>query len=275
MHDILMLHFLRCDNRVSPQDGRRNVDAQRKVDARWSVDGQRGTVPQATLAHAETWSSMNAHQRISNGDQAQDSFSLDGPFRSAPATANCSPMLSPQRMLNPDTFALHPGEPKTWSPPPPVSGFPYLPVPESAMVSRESSPLQSPAMKSPIPARRSTGGSASPRRPKLSIDISSPLHDSVLMNVHPLPLPLPPPSCSSAQSSPVRQVPPRPETVQVKGQWTKGKLIGRGTFGSVYIATNRYVNLNPTCTFGSHCFYCFSELDILSCPTEKPELCVP
>ncbi|KAK9902905.1 hypothetical protein M0R45_001420 [Rubus argutus] len=32
---------------------------------------------------------------------------------------------------------------------------------------------------------------------------------------------------------------PKPESQPIKGQWQKGKLIGRGTFGSVYVATNR------------------------------------
>ena len=28
----------------------------------------------------------------------------------------------------------------------------------------------------------------------------------------------------------------------MKNQWRKGKLIGRGTFGSVYVASNRYMS---------------------------------
>jgi hypothetical protein len=28
----------------------------------------------------------------------------------------------------------------------------------------------------------------------------------------------------------------------MKSHWQKGKLIGRGTFGSVYVASNRYMN---------------------------------
>ena len=31
------------------------------------------------------------------------------------------------------------------------------------------------------------------------------------------------------------------ESLPMKNQWQKGKLLGRGTFGTVYVATNRYI----------------------------------
>ncbi|KAK4426350.1 Mitogen-activated protein kinase kinase kinase [Sesamum alatum] len=43
----------------------------------------------------------------------------------------------------------------------------------------------------------------------------------------------------SAQPSVVSQVAGKPELIPIKYQWVKGKLIGRGTFGSVYVASNR------------------------------------
>ncbi|KAL8528649.1 hypothetical protein ACS0TY_006190 [Phlomoides rotata] len=42
-----------------------------------------------------------------------------------------------------------------------------------------------------------------------------------------------------AQTSPISQVAGKPEPTPLKSQWQKGKLIGRGTFGSVYVASNR------------------------------------
>lgn len=56
------------------------------------------------------------------------------------------------------------------------------------------------------------------------------------------PLPLPPTSCV---------LPPLPspspkianKTQALDSQWKKGKLIGRGTFGSVYVGSNRYVEI--------------------------------
>jgi len=60
-----------------------------------------------------------------------------------------------------------------------------------------------------------------PGSPKLrQDDLKSPPH----------PLPLPPSSPGSSSSS--RSVP---------SQWKKGKLLGRGTFGHVYLGFNRYV----------------------------------
>ncbi|KAF7829732.1 mitogen-activated protein kinase kinase kinase 5-like isoform X1 [Senna tora] len=56
------------------------------------------------------------------------------------------------------------------------------------------------------------------------------------------PLPLPPRTSPSAQSSMQRQSSPMHQSTEspptMKGQWQRGKLIGRGTFGSVYHATN-------------------------------------
>ncbi|XP_057768461.1 mitogen-activated protein kinase kinase kinase 5-like isoform X2 [Salvia miltiorrhiza] len=70
-------------------------------------------------------------------------------------------------------------------------------------------------------------------------------------NVHTLPLPpgadMPTPTSSTSHlsgpttpgvkhSSPVSQLVAKPQLIS---QWQKGKLIGRGTFGSVYVASNR------------------------------------
>lgn len=57
------------------------------------------------------------------------------------------------------------------------------------------------------------------------------------------PLPLPPrtsttQSCTQQQSSIVHHTPEY--SPSMKGQWQKGKLIGRGSFGSVYHGTNLY-----------------------------------
>ncbi|PON38097.1 Serine/threonine protein kinase [Parasponia andersonii] len=64
------------------------------------------------------------------------------------------------------------------------------------------------------------------------------------VNAHPLPLP--PGATLTSQpvnvhhNTDVSSSPsPSPSSSSMKGQWQKGKLIGRGTFGSVYLATNR------------------------------------
>ncbi|KAH9794924.1 mitogen-activated protein kinase kinase kinase 5 [Citrus sinensis] len=58
---------------------------------------------------------------------------------------------------------------------------------------------------------------------------------------HPLPLPpgaLSPPK-SSATSAVMSHITEKASASSKKSQWQKGELIGRGTFGSVYIGTNR------------------------------------
>ncbi|KAH6761762.1 mitogen-activated protein kinase kinase kinase 5 [Perilla frutescens var. hirtella] len=41
------------------------------------------------------------------------------------------------------------------------------------------------------------------------------------------------------QASPISQAVGKPEPIPIRSQWQKGKLIGKGTFGSVYVASNR------------------------------------
>ncbi|KAK7309228.1 hypothetical protein RJT34_05784 [Clitoria ternatea] len=80
-----------------------------------------------------------------------------------------------------------------------------------------------------------------------SLESSTPRRETAhpLSVVHPLPLPpwaghgpgppLPSPSSTFPHSPPVAKT----EPLSMKSKWQKGKLIGRGTFGSVYVATNR------------------------------------
>ncbi|GLT47027.1 hypothetical protein SLA2020_207490 [Shorea laevis] len=75
-------------------------------------------------------------------------------------------------------------------------------------------------------------------------------------HANPHPLPLPPGALQPSQQS----IPPighhiteKPASTSMKGQWQKGKLIGRGTYGSVYYATNR--------TTGASC--AMKEVDII------------
>lgn len=79
---------------------------------------------------------------------------------------------------------------------------------------------------------------SSPLHPRMSTDVAS----GRSSNVHPLPLP-PGAACpsSSAAASPVSypQGPLKQDLFPMNSQWKKGKLIGRGTFGSVYVASNR------------------------------------
>ncbi|KAG2724520.1 hypothetical protein I3843_01G020400 [Carya illinoinensis] len=113
---------------------------------------------------------------------------------------------------------------------PPPAFFDYSPF------SCDTSPHHSPRARSPLQNTKS------PSVP------TSPLHSTArresngTVNVHPLPLP--PGAANSSSSVPTPQpisTPPisKSESVPRNSQWQKGKLIGRGTFGSVYVATHR------------------------------------
>lgn len=76
---------------------------------------------------------------------------------------------------------------------------------------------------------------------------SSPLPSPGLSAGHPLPLPPLSPVrdlTGASQSTPIPLHVPKhdfaPTLEPIKSKWQKGKLIGRGTFGSVYVASNRY-----------------------------------
>lgn len=230
--DLLCSGISPANSKVTPQDDRRGIviDDQRRVSARRGVEVQALTDPRCSVQSAETWP-WNVPRKIQDAHQTQENFSIDR------LSSSSSPMYSPRRVLNGDPLFMYPHQETTrWSEPAMSTGFPYAGLPDSNMVSRDSLLIKSPLMRSPRPPRKSISGPPSPLHPRLSVEIYSPHHDS---SVHPLPRP--PTHSFSVPVSPVRQVNSRPEFLPMKSQWTKGKLIGRGTFGSVYAATNRYV----------------------------------
>lgn len=140
---------------------------------------------------------------------------LNTPARSAPS----SPAISPPRS------------------PPVFKGWPTL-EPNSDTKSADHSPIHSPT------SCRDFCNAKSPRsvtlpmhHPKLAKDSPGTWYEGNL-NAHPLPLP-PGPQLKSQLSTANN----KPNISCSRGQWQKGKLIGRGTFGSVYVATNRYCEL--------------------------------
>ncbi|KAL0321988.1 UNVERIFIED_CONTAM: Mitogen-activated protein kinase kinase kinase [Sesamum calycinum] len=153
--------------------------------------------------------------------------------------------------------------------------FSYQIPSERTTSSIDSSPLQSPRVSCHMPAS-SPPGPTSPLNTRLSSESPLPRWESNgQATVHPLPLPpgaamssQPAPIspvgsksdlpgvCTPSQSSPISSFAAKPEfpgasipsqpyplspggSKHVKSQWQKGKLIGRGTFGSVYVASNR------------------------------------
>ncbi|KAI3777420.1 hypothetical protein L1987_47220 [Smallanthus sonchifolius] len=133
-----------------------------------------------------------------NGEKGHGDIRLHVSARSAPTTTFTSPTLSPKRFSTFDIFDSAFAG---------TRDFHLLPPSES---STRRSQLHSPPLQSPYMISRTESNNT---------------------NVHPLPLP---PSRPASR----RQSLDKSDGQSIKGQWLKGKLLGRGTYGSVYEATN-------------------------------------
>ncbi|KAK8566252.1 hypothetical protein V6N13_021325 [Hibiscus sabdariffa] len=184
------------------------------------------------------------HQEVNGGDSSQDEFRVNVPIRSAPASPFCSSSASsPHRMSTGDIFphyvASSTGK-QVWSAPEmPELDMPGLPPPafyDFTTFSTDNTPLHSPNI-SPRRTYKSQSGPPSPIHQELPREFSSIRPETNGPIVHPLPLP--PGAAMASPSASIPQVPTKPEPLPMKSRWQKGKLIGRGTFGSVYVASNR------------------------------------
>lgn len=171
---------------------------------------------------------------------------IDVSMRSAATSPSCSPVPSPQRLQCQDKipylYMVRKGN-QGWSAPEMpnsdhLGAFPYPVHHDYSAFSTESSPHHSPPNRSPCRSIKS--GPASPLHPRLSLETSGSRHEG-FSSVHRLPLP--PGATVSLPSTPAPQGTTKSEPVSMNCQWQKGKLIGRGTFGSVYVASNRYTYL--------------------------------
>lgn len=132
--------------------------------------------------------------------------------------------------------------------------------------STECSPIPSPKIKSPGPSSRIQSGTVTPLHPRAvggaALDSPTNCPDDGKLISHRLPLPpitiynsspYSPSNSVAMISSPAPRSPGRAEIPTSPGScWKKGKLIGRGTFGHVYVGFNRWV---------SQIFWSFKEFD--------------
>jgi len=202
----------------------------------------------------DTRSSRTVRPDFSSAQSSRDNFEINIPIRSAPTSPFASPVHSPPRTSS--TAGMFPyyrmiaREQKVWSAPE-MAALDTLGLPPPAFMdvsafSNDSSPLQSPSNISPRRRARSPTGPLSPLTSRSSIESSAARRESnANFEVHPLPLP--PGAAVPSPSVPVPIALHKPEFPSMKSQWQKGKLIGRGTFGSVYVASNRYMNSIPCC----------------------------
>uniref|UniRef100_A0ACD5WDV0 Uncharacterized protein n=1 Tax=Avena sativa TaxID=4498 RepID=A0ACD5WDV0_AVESA len=172
-------------------------------------------------------------------------FRLNIPAKSAPSSGFSSPVQSPRRLSDVDLLSAGISiqgsnvlsAQSAWSSDLFGSSTPST-SPENFVDGQErsprSSPLRSPALRSRYPS-----APPSPMHPNLFTEnhVSRP-EGNGSVNFHPLPLP--PVSLSPKQTNFSHQSVPKVETHSMAGLWQKRKLIGSGTYGCVYEATNRH-----------------------------------
>lgn len=172
-------------------------------------------------------------------------FLLNIPAKSAPSSGFSSPVCSPRRLRNVDfSYTVeHAQGPQAWSAPS-IRSIDFVGAssprtsPERYVRGPERYPCYN-ALRSPILMPRNTSAPPSPMHRKLFPEShTSRTEGNASVNLHPLPLP--PGALSPMQTGFSDQLTPNVEMPSVAGQWQKGRLLGSGTFGCVYEATNRY-----------------------------------
>ncbi|KAL6553136.1 hypothetical protein OROGR_006978 [Orobanche gracilis] len=238
---------------IHVQGRERDMNRSEAVNAE-GVDGPNdlkrlvGQDSMANMEHSETRQSRKSRPRQTSKEKSSDMYNTDIPI-SAPATPYSDLALGPMKS---DTWATkytaHPGVFQVWSAPEmPHSdgnlglGFSCQTPPEgNASSSVDNSPLQSPRP-SNHPRAMSPRRTLSPLSAKIPTENPLRRESNAQGTVHPLPLP--------PGANPISPVGSRSDTSGpsvssalspvAKSKWQKGKLIGRGTFGSVYVASNR------------------------------------
>ncbi|KAK1372226.1 Mitogen-activated protein kinase kinase kinase YODA [Heracleum sosnowskyi] len=191
--------------------------------------------------HGETLAFRTSPGRPYGAEQNMNNR-LSAPIN-IPNTAFSSPSFSPGNQAG-EIFTSHHLSPpifQAWSAPDLNStdmllGHDHFYHPyEITAISPDICPLHNPRLNFGQNAM-SLNGPVSPFH-RLSTDTSTTRRDSnnhTNVNVHPLPLP--PTTPVASQPAPSPKVTAKPEKTRI--HWKKGKLIGRGTFGSVYVGSN-------------------------------------
>ncbi|KAK6128958.1 hypothetical protein DH2020_037301 [Rehmannia glutinosa] len=142
-----------------------------------------------------------------------DNSPLQSPRRSTHLRAT-----SPHRPPSPLTAKISSETPCRWESNAQAAVHP-LPLPPGPAMSSQATPI------SPVGSKSDTSGACMPSQ-STPISSVSAKHEF-------------PGSDIPSQPSPISPVGKNPEVMPKKSHWQKGKLIGRGTFGSVYVASNR------------------------------------
>ncbi|KAL3351586.1 hypothetical protein AABB24_019922 [Solanum stoloniferum] len=187
-----------------------------------------------------------------NSEGVEENFRLNVPARSAPGSGFTCPNLSPKGYSTVDLFhpTFHQGSSPSATSSDRWVGYSAQLLTARVTQSADHSPLSSPTRQNPVNKTWNHQNVVVHSHHKSLPE--SPVDWPEGNNVHPLPLP---PGVSQQPQLPTTQNnTDKPDIPYVKGQWQKGKLLGRGTYGSVYEATNREtgalcamkeVDLNP------------------------------
>ncbi|ESW08646.1 hypothetical protein PHAVU_009G062400 [Phaseolus vulgaris] len=185
----------------------------------------RVNIPPARVLAGNT-SSCKDHTEHSQDNDSENVSNLRLHFsaKSAPNSIFSSPVTSPRRSSNVDFYDPSIIFPQDFNDILRVS-------PAKTAQSPDRTPLRSP------------GSLLNPEgcQSQLHKHSSRVLPENNHVDAHPLPLPpraSPPPAQSSPQHQPSILHLTVENSPSMKGQWQKGKLIGRGSYGSVYHATN-------------------------------------
>ncbi|PKA54297.1 Mitogen-activated protein kinase kinase kinase YODA [Apostasia shenzhenica] len=192
---------------------------------------------------------FSSHRKAINDPSSVENvtFRLSIPAKSAPPSGFSSPVLSPRRLSNVDVLPSAYNASQgflAWSAPEvsstsTMTGLSPQSSPKKVCGSPDLSPLYSPAIKSPIPKSKILSAPQSPLHSKMYPENSVVWNENgANVNVHPLPLPPGPPVLSQPGFSHPNVS--KGEGASMTSQWQKQKLIGSGTFGNVYTATNRH-----------------------------------
>ncbi|KAK8495025.1 hypothetical protein V6N12_073648 [Hibiscus sabdariffa] len=241
-----------CEQRLSTREaglgkGLEDRDKEKEVEQRLSTNSSkfaaRGSWKTTDYAKPRLSEKM-LYQELFRGDIFEDDFRANVPIGSAPGSPPSGAGISPTRTSVSHRF-LHFMTPPTgnhaWSAPEmPTLDFPPAHFPlgfyDYGAYSTDNTPFHTPPNRSP---HRQSSGPPSPIQQRISLDSSSSrLESNGPFNVHPLPLP-PGAAMTSPSASIPLQVTSNQDPLPMNCKWQKGKLIGRGTFGSVYVASNR------------------------------------
>ncbi|BBG94973.1 mitogen-activated protein kinase kinase kinase 5 [Prunus dulcis] len=183
--------------------------------------------------HVATTSSINSSSNYHRGKrQENESHNFS---KSAPTSGFSSPAVSPRRSKAGDPFPTFGASQEQYP-----DTCPSRLSPNNIAHSPSHSPLPSPTSRSPrLNHKNSNGNVFGLHRKSFTEGFSERGESSSQANAHPLPLP--PGAVVLPQPSSMHHNAELLSTSSMNGQWQKGKLIGRGTFGSVYLATNRTV----------------------------------